>query len=256
MQEQYKISGPQGGLSSSLVLPPGFDAACGKCPLVVLFHGFLASKDLYPFPQMASLLAKRGIASLSFDFEAHGRSEGEFAGLTLSNELADAKAAVEYAESLPFVQKLAFVGHSKGGLIAALLAAELEDTPLRPACMTLLAPAASMIFDARKGKFLYARFDAQNPPEYLDVLSSTLSRKFLLELQTVPIYETAPKYSGPVHIVHGGKDEVVSLTYSLQFRDVYKDCSLKVFENECHMLDKAKEDVIEEIVSSIERMLK
>ena len=39
-------------------------------------HGFLSKKELYPIPAIAGALAKAGIASLRFDFDAHGRSEG------------------------------------------------------------------------------------------------------------------------------------------------------------------------------------
>ena len=43
-------------------------------------------------PQLARGLAKAGIASIRFDFDGHGRSEGRKQDMTIEKELADARA--------------------------------------------------------------------------------------------------------------------------------------------------------------------
>ena len=137
-REDYQIFGPQGGISSSLVLPIHFNPEVDKCPIVVLMHGFLSKKELYPLPAIAEQLAKVGIASIRFDFNAHGKSEGEFVNMTLSKEIADAKAVIKYAKSLPFVTDIALLGHSQGGVVAGMVAGESENEPIRPSCILLL----------------------------------------------------------------------------------------------------------------------
>ena len=124
---EYRVFGPHGGLDMVLTLPQAFDESKDKCPLVILMHGFISKKDAYPLPAIAAALAQEGIASIRFDFDAHGKSEGNFVDMTISSEIADGKAVAEYANSLPFVTKLAFVGHSQGGVIAGMLAGQEEN---------------------------------------------------------------------------------------------------------------------------------
>ena len=81
-------------------------------------HGFMSKKEMYPMPAIAKALAKAGIASIRFDFDAHGKSEGRFMDMTISSEIADAKAVLAYARNLPFVTDIALIGHSQGGVVA------------------------------------------------------------------------------------------------------------------------------------------
>ena len=240
----YKIAGPQGGISSTLCLPSGFNIEKDRCPMVVLMHGFMAKKEMYPLTYIARALAKEGIASLRFDFDAHGKSEGKFIDMTISTELADAQAVVEYAASLQFVSSIALLGHSQGGVIAGMLAGRLEDSPLRPSCLVLLAPAAVLKDDAIAGQCMNAKYNAADPPEYVNVFFHKLGRKFILEAQKLPIYETSAKYSGKVCIIHGGKDKIVPVEYSVRYRDGYSDCEFHLLENEDHFLKSDKAAVI------------
>ena len=158
------MRGPQGGIDIKITLPEGFDAATGKCPIAVLMHGFMASKRWKPIPTIAAELASRGIASISFDFDAHGRSEGKFIDMKLSTEIADAQAVVEYARALPYVSELYLVGHSRGGVVAGMLAGKLSREGQAPDALVLLAPAAVLKDDAIKGQCMNAKYDPQNPP--------------------------------------------------------------------------------------------
>lgn len=237
----YEVSGPNGGLATTLVLPDSFDSGTERCPLAVLMHGFMAKKELYPIPPLAKALAKEGIASIRFDFDAHGGSEGRFIDMTMSSEIADARAVLEYARSLPFVTDVALVGHSQGGVVAGMLAGELEDRPERPACVVQLAPAAVLKDDALAGQCMRARYNPADPPEFVNVFFHKLGRKFILEAQQLPIYETSARYTGKVCIIHGRNDKVVPVSYSERYHDVYRDSELVILEDEGHMLNGDKE---------------
>ena len=110
---EYKVRGEQGGIATTITLPNGFDTEKDRCPMVVLMHGFMSNKGMHPMPMLAKALASVGIASIRFDFNAHGQSEGEFIDMTLANEVADAKAVVEYVHTLPYVTDVALMGHSR-----------------------------------------------------------------------------------------------------------------------------------------------
>ena len=240
----YAVQGPQGGIDIKSVLPAGFDPGKDKCPLVILMHGFMAKKEMYPISALAKALAREGIASLSFDFDAHGKSEGAFIDMTLSSEVADARAVWEYARKLPYVSRIAFAGHSQGGVIAGVLAGELEQEEAKPACLLQLAPAAVLKDDALKGQCMNAKYDPANPPEYVSVFFHKLGRKFILEAQKYPIYEVSAQYKGKVCLIHGAKDKIVPLSYSERYNDLYADSKLHVLEKEGHFLGGDKNTVI------------
>lgn len=86
------IHGPEGNIAYKVTLPEGFDTATGRCPMVILMHGIFSSKDFIPMPQLAKGLAKAGIASIRFDFEGHGKSDGRKQDMTIEKEITDARA--------------------------------------------------------------------------------------------------------------------------------------------------------------------
>ena len=61
-----------------------------KCPMVIIMHGIMTTKDIYPQPEIAKRLQSRGIAALTFDFNGHGQSYGRFRDMTVLNEKDDA----------------------------------------------------------------------------------------------------------------------------------------------------------------------
>lgn len=117
-------------------------------------------------PSLAKGLAAAGIASIRFDFDGHGKSEGRMQDMTVEKEIADARAVWEYARSLPYVSSIGLLGHSQGGVIASMTAERLADAGVAPEALVLIAPG-SVIKDAcRGGKFFNARFAPQDPPEF------------------------------------------------------------------------------------------
>ena len=82
-------------------------------PLVILMHGIFSSKDFNPMPSIARKLAAEGIASIRFDFNGHGSSEGRMQDMTVEKEIADALAVWDYACSLPYASSIGLLGHSQ-----------------------------------------------------------------------------------------------------------------------------------------------
>ncbi|MBQ3383252.1 MAG: alpha/beta hydrolase [Bacteroidales bacterium] len=82
-----------------------------------------------PFKVIAEYLAERGIASLRYDDRGFGKSTGSIEGVTTETFKQDAIAGIDFLRSqgggdLPKFSKIGVLGHSEGGTIAFLIAAE------------------------------------------------------------------------------------------------------------------------------------
>lgn len=203
--------------------------------LVILMHGFTGdlgyhSTDL--LAQLASRLNKQGLATFRFDFNGHGRSEGDFSQMTVLNEIADAQAALSYALKTWHPKKVALLGYSQGGVVASMLAGYDADLIDR---LVLMAPAATLKDDALAGKTRGLIYDPHHIPDQLPIWSGLdLGGFYLRTAQTLPIYEVAQQFTGPVCLIHGSGDVVVNKRASEQYRDVYANSELHLLPDADH----------------------
>jgi uncharacterized protein len=113
-------------LSGTLSMPEGY----GPFPALVLVSGsgpqdrdetILGHK---PFAVIADFLTRKGYAVLRYDDRGVGASTGQFKGATTQDFASDANSAWKYLNSLPEVDKskVGVIGHSEGGIVAAMLA--------------------------------------------------------------------------------------------------------------------------------------
>jgi len=115
-------------LAGTLLLPAG----AGPFPAIVLATGSGAQnrdEELLghkPFRTIAEYLAGRGIASLRCDDRGVGASGGNFQTATTFDFASDARASIAYLAARPEIdaRRVGLVGHSEGGLIAAIVGAE------------------------------------------------------------------------------------------------------------------------------------
>lgn len=149
--ESVFIDGDHGRLKAIIQKPEMKQGE--RCPMVIFCHGFSGTKDGPMFELIADTLQAHGIASIRFDFNGHGESEGEFKDMTVPNEIEDAKKVVEYVRDLRYVSELAIVGHSQGGVVASMTAGQLSEELGEPAfkAVALMAPAAVLRDDAIRG---------------------------------------------------------------------------------------------------------
>jgi len=218
VSERVMIDGDHGKLQAVIQKPVLKQGE--QCPMVVFCHGFGGTKDGPLFELITDSLQKHGIASVRFDFNAHGESEGKFEDMTVPNEIEDAKKVVEYVRDLRYVSKVALVGHSQGGVVAAMTAGELAPDI---AAVALMAPAAVLRDDAIRGSTFGKMYNPLDPPEYVELWGNQrLGRKYIQTAFSLPIYETAAKYQGPALIIHGNGDRVVPYTYGERFHQLWK----------------------------------
>ena len=246
-----QIPGPEGAIAYKICLPEDFNPETDQCTMVILMHGIFSSKDYNPMPAIAKGLAKVGIASLRFDFNGHGTSEGRMQDMTIEKEIADAMAVYDYVKALPYVSEIGFLGHSQGGVVASMaagrLAAQGQDAPKR---LVLIAPGAVIKNACQNGKFFNARFDPKDPPEFIRCWGfMKLGREYLLTTQDLDIYGTAAAYEGKVRILHGTKDKIVPMWCSEQYKETYGDrAELVVIKGENHTITNRRDEVVRRIV--------
>lgn len=117
-------------LSGTLTWPEGYD---GKkpVPVVIMVSGSgLQNRDEEvfghkPFLVLADRLARNGIASLRYDDRGTGKSTGDASKATTSDFMKDAAAGLELLRGMDGkFSRVGVIGHSEGGLIAFMLAAD------------------------------------------------------------------------------------------------------------------------------------
>lgn len=118
-------------LSGTLCFPIGYEQKKRTAvPLVVMVTGSgQQNRDEEvaghrPFLVIADFLARHGVASLRYDDRGAGNSTGNPATATSEDNKRDALAAVQFARKTKKFGKVGVLGHSEGGLIAFMLAAD------------------------------------------------------------------------------------------------------------------------------------
>ena len=224
-----QIDGDHGKLSAVIQTPDGKS----NFPMVIICHGFTGNKDSILLTSLADYLEAAGIASIRFDFNGHGESEGRFQDMTVPNEIEDAKHVYEYARDMRGVTSVSFAGHSQGGVVSSMVAGELGVENIKS--VALMAPAAVLRDDAIRGILQGTTYDSINVPEYVEIYRGLkVGRNYILKAQTLPIYETASNYQGAVFMIHGLADIIVPYTYSLRYQEIYPGSQIELLKNFDH----------------------
>lgn len=199
--------------------------------MAILMHGFTANRNTPLLQQLADELRDLNVASVRFDFNGHGESDGEFKNMTVVNEIEDAKAILDYVHTDPHVRNIFLVGHSQGGVVTSMLAGLYPDLIKR---VVLLAPAASLKDDALNGNTQGSIYDPHHIPETVRLRDKKLGGFYLRTAQVLPIYEIAGRFTGPVAVIVGDHDEVVDPKYGKKYLDYYQQASLHQIANGDH----------------------
>jgi alpha-beta hydrolase superfamily lysophospholipase len=145
--EHVRVPTPMGHVLAATLTRPR--AATGRVPAVITISGSGAQErdealpgvDGYrPFRDIADTLGRRGIAVLRFDDRGTGESSGDHAAATSRDFARDVAALVVWLRARPDIDpdRIALLGHSEGGLIAPMVAA---DDPRLAGIALLAGPA-------------------------------------------------------------------------------------------------------------------
>lgn len=182
------------------------DAKGKKLPIVIMAHGYNGSHQ--EPKDFAESLAMRGVASYIFDFCGggnHSKSDGATTDMTIFTEKDNLEDITGMVRSWDFIdpERIALLGCSQGGLVAALTAAAnpemYKSLVLVYPAFTIPATAPSMLekFDADGGR-------PQN------VMGMMLGRDYYDKINGLDAFNTIGDYKGDVFIVYGDKDFIVA----------------------------------------------
>ena len=220
-------------------------------PAVILFHGFAGDIGDRPgeiYQRITEMLVEAGQIVVRFDFNGHGKSDGDFTQMDPFNELEDAFGVLEYVRTLDFVTTISILGHSQGGVIGGMLAGYCPDLIDR---LVLLAPAATLKTDAQTGRCMAAHYNPAHIPESVNVDGfHVVGGKYFRIAQSLPIYEVTARFDRPVLDIHGIHDRIVDVSASKRYAQELKHCRLVLLDQLDHGLCGADQSrMLEEILA-------
>lgn len=217
----------------------------GKCPLVILVHGFTGHMEERHITAVARMLNEIGCAVLRIDMYGHGNSEGEFRNHTLYKWLTNVMTAVDYARTLDFVTGIYLCGHSQGGL-TVMLAAALERDRIKG--IIPMSPAVCIPEGARQGNVLGIRFDPDSIPDEIRSPDGwVLGGNHLRVAQSIYVEQAIDRYGGPVLLVHGDADETIPVGCSVEAAARYRNADLRIIRGDTHCYDHHLGEAVEAV---------
>ncbi len=202
-------------------------------PLAVLIHGHGGERhEAGGFTRVARMLGEQGIASIRMDLAGSGDSGEAFRHNNLATMQADVLAAQRFAVDSGRVdpERIALVGFSMGGRVAALLAADATYS-----AMVMWAPAvlngASDMIDmvggtgawvdlkaeaARQGFAAYTTFWGQE---------QELGARWFADMENSQPMDALKDYSGALLFIHGTADDVIDPDVSRRAVDAARSAS-------------------------------
>jgi dipeptidyl aminopeptidase/acylaminoacyl peptidase len=163
-------------------------------------------------------LAANGIAALRFDFRGSGESEGDFEQVTVSGEITDALAALEFLRKQPEIdhERIGLIGLSLGGCVAACAAS--RDGKVR--ALVLWAAVADL-----KGMRERMQPEVQELLEkqgWIDFGGWKVSKNFYDDAEKIDPLREVLRYEGAVLIVHGANDPVVPVDHAHRYHAAFQ----------------------------------
>lgn len=198
-------------------------------PLIIFCHGFKGFKDWGHFNWVADSAAQQGLAFLKFNFSHNGVNPNNltelsdleaFAENNYSIELFDLGKVIDYAVENASVfninpKDIYLVGHSRGGGIALLKAA--EDKKVKKLALWASLSEFDSFFrpdtieEWKKNGVVYAenKRTVQQLPLNKQFYDDYLKNKSMLDVR-----KSAKMLEIPLLIIHGDQDESVNISHA------------------------------------------
>ncbi len=196
-----------------------------KVPMVILLHGFCDDRNEINFVhnELSRKLCEAGIASVRFDMNGSGESDGAFEDMTISSEIKDAKAMLQFVQGLDFVdcKKIALHGTSLGGCVASIVAGQCK-TEIQ--ALSMWCPAPDLVYNLQENLTLCGQ-DVSNIEKdgCADVEGLKLSLNFYKDALNLDPYKEASQFDKKVCTIHGDQDITASCQCSLKYKEIFKE---------------------------------
>ena len=173
-QEEVSFSNGDAVLKGTLVLPEGYSR---KTPALIMVTGSgLQNRDEEifehkPFAVIADALARAGIATLRYDDRGFGESTGDLANCTTEDIKNDVLEGIKLLRER--FDRVGVIGHSEGGTIALMLAAEKQADFIVSLAGMVVSGKETLLWQNR-----IALGAAGIPSETIDVYCKALGETF------------------------------------------------------------------------------
>ena len=187
-----------------------------KSPVAIIAHGFNGTHE-YGRNYYATM-ERLGYKCYAFDFpcgSVNSRSDANTLNMSILDEVSDLKAIVAYfcRQQDVDADRIVIIGESQGGLVSALTAAELKSDVSR---LVLVYPALCIPDNWRQR--YPRREDIQDVTELWGV---KIGRRFFEQIHDMRPLDIIGQYRGPVLIIQGDADRIVSMDDSRRARQLY-----------------------------------
>lgn len=201
-----------------------------RSPVIVFCHGIGVNADYGE--RYCKDAVSQGFVAYSFDFRGGSpdcRSTGRgMTEMSVVTEKDDLDVVLKRLKRLRYVDKnkIFLMGHSQGGLVAAM---EAADKPSRIAGLILLAPAFNIPSD---GLSRYPK--ARDIPDTTMLGIYPLGRVYYKDMRRLDPYKGLDKYKGDVLIIQGTADTAVPSEWAEKAAEAFPSATLKTIEGADH----------------------
>lgn len=185
-----------------------------KAPWVIFCHGFTGQRmgPGYLFVKIARQLAEYGFSSLRFDFCGSGESDGSFYEMAVPTMKQDLYYVVNHLKDQFAPSKIILLGHSFGGMVAAMHAGDLGAEGL-----VLLSPLGDPKGLIHRRKDLLEA--GTNHEGYYENGPHEMSVNFLETLRDLsPVDQFSTQFKGNLLLLQGDCDQSISVDESYQYK--------------------------------------
>jgi len=187
-------------------------------PAVIFCHGFTGNRieSHRLFVHAARELCRRGFGALRFDFRGSGESEGLFESMTISEEMGDLTAAINWLYDRMEIlrDRIGIVGLSLGGVVALLTA--VGDGRIKGVCTWGTPAEFGGLQNTARNILGEAKIEELMVKTHFDLPSGDrVGRDFLMDALRHDISGSAARISPrPFLIIHGTNDNLVPVSHA------------------------------------------
>ena len=142
--------------------------------------------------------------------------------MTVSSEVEDGLAILDYVKSLDFVDhsRIAIHGLSMGGCVASMVAG-LRDADV--CALSLWCPAPDVVYNMKHKMLCGVDVSDIEEKGYADYEGLRVGMGFYQDALELDPYAVAAKFTKRVNLVHGDEDVTASIHCSERYKEIYGD---------------------------------
>lgn len=207
-------------LAGTLTLPP--DGS--EFPAVILISGSgpqNRDEELFghkPFLLLADQLTRTGIAVLRFDDRGIGKSGGRFDTATTFDFAGDARAAMDYLLKRKEIDKnkIGLLGHSEGGMVATLIAADDPRVAFVVSMAGMALPAREVLLQQQKSLLTAMNLPEEQQKPLIETNEACFNTilatpdTVILKTALLPVFENAWETADPQMKANVSKETFLS----------------------------------------------